>query len=66
MFFQKENVIEENDVYHEKQKASNDNMNILYNNNFEAYREPLGLESIATAFREKEYKVKMFFVSWKT
>ncbi len=61
LVFPKENVIEENDVYHEKQKASNDNMNILYNNNFEAYREPLGLESIATAFREKEYKVKMFF-----
>lgn len=61
LIFPKENIISENDVFHEKQKVNKNNMRIIHNNNFEVFREPLGIESIAASFRKKGYDVKIFF-----
>lgn len=61
LIFPRENVIAEEDVYHEKQTVKKENMNIIRNDNFEVFREPLGVESIAASFRKNGYEVKLFF-----
>lgn len=57
----RENIIAEEDVFREKHKVNLNSMKILRNKNFEVFREPLGLESIAANFRKKGYHVKLFF-----
>lgn len=64
LIFPRENSVADNNTYRENANAINIDSAVAVRNNYEIYREPLGLESIAANLRSNNYPVKMFFCSF--
>lgn len=48
-------------TYRQSSDTVNDKLSVSISNNYEIFREPLGLQSIASYLREKGFKVKILF-----
>ena len=57
----RENSITYKNSYRESANVAENVMKIASQDNYEVFREPLGIESIAAYLRDKNYSVKMFF-----
>ena len=64
LIFPRENSVTDNNTYRENANAISIDSVVTVRNNYEIYREPLGLESIAANLRSNNYPVKMFFCSF--